>query len=273
MTTISITKAISLMPEELQKLSNAELAELHKLLKDSKQKKALKKADIVGGILSARIKEAKQEPKQEELVLVENSVKTPVKKPIVKKKETPIEDALKTPKVKTVTKHDIVKELKELAGENEAPDQSKEEPKQEEPKQEPSFIRPQEEQPDLTKLSQEQLLKYIATLEQKHEKFPQVVEATKTKYVRTEFPTVKDIQNELLKNPMNLYVFADERIDDRKTQFLVLFASPEVIVLLDRNREKNTTITIETKNVTATHLKFPKDKSTYEFAFYRREKK
>jgi hypothetical protein len=76
-----------------------------------------------------------------------------------------------------------------------------------------------------------------------------------------------------MKQPMSLYCYVDERFDDKHTQFLVLYANEEIIVMLDRTREKNTTITLKTSEVQGTTLKFPKDKNTYEYAFYIREKK
>lgn len=279
MTNISITKAISMSVEEFQKLQLSELAELHKLLADSKQKKALRKADLVAGVITAKKKERKSE-EQAELVGAENSVKTP-KKPTPKKAD-PITEELKkpTPKLVKPSKPKQAEELKKLAGEDEEQPQeqskgvTEDKPQeQEQEQQEPTFKRPTQEQPDFANMTKEELMKYVATLEAKTEKFPKVIDGQKTKYTRTEFENVKAIQDVLLKNPMNLYIFADERIDEKKTQFLVLFASSECLVLLDRNRQKNTTITFEMKNVTATHLKFPKEKSQFEYAFYIREKK
>jgi hypothetical protein len=277
---ISITKAISMNVEELQQLEASQLAELHKLLADSKQKKALRKADLVAGILKAKLQAIKEQPQDEKQPVTagaENSTKAPVKKPVVKKpvaKADPLTEALLNTPKKPVVKKPTADELKELAGENEPTgDQQPQQEKEPEPVKEPSFIRPQQEQPDLTKLSQEELLKYIAQLEAKAEKFPAIVEGEKTRYKRAEFENVQAIQQHLLKHPMSLFAFVDEKLDERKTTFLVLFASPEVLVILDRNRHKNSTTTIPMKDVTATQFNFPKDKQKFDYAFYIREKK
>jgi hypothetical protein len=288
MTTLSINSALQMTLEDIQKLSLAELAELHNMCANSKQKKALRKADLIAGIIQAKKKtqaieaqeepkkeEPKAEPKQEELVLVENSVKTPEKKPFADNLKKAGIKLTGKPMPKVKPKQEEPKtEAKPKAIVKPKAEPKKEEPKKEEPKKEepkPSFKRPENNAPDLTKMSKEELLKYVASLEQKAEKFPKVLDGNKTRYVRTEFENLKEIQAELISNPMHLYCFVDERLDEKQTQFLVLFASTEIVVLLDRSREVNTTITIETNKIQGATLQFPKDKNKYEFSFYVKE--
>jgi hypothetical protein len=284
MTNLTVSKALTLSVEDFQKLTLSELAELHKLLADSKQKKALRKADLVAGVINSKKKEAKQE-EQKELVTVgaENSTKAPTK-PIIKKPQpkqqpkqaNPIEKHLEQPKPKAQPKQPTKAELEALANESLPKDADKpaDEPKAEkEPPKPKTFKRPSEERPDFSTMSQEQLLAYIAQLEEKAETFPKVFNGEKTKYTRTDFESVTDLQKFLREKPYSLYCFVDEKQDEKLTQFLVLFASPEILVVLDRTRYKNSVTTIEMKNVTETVLKFPKEKLQFEYAFYIREKK
>jgi hypothetical protein len=283
MSTITVSKALSLSVEDFQKLTLAELAELHKLLADSKQKKALRKADLVAGVINSKKKAVKQEEQKEEPTLftvgAENSTKAPIKKPLPKqqpKQVDPITDALKQPKQQPKPKQPNKAELEALGNESLPKDEGKPkaEPKAEkEPTKPQTFKRPIEERPDFSTMSQEQLLAYIAQLEEKAETFPKVFNGEKTKYTRTDFESVTDLQQFLRTKPYSLYCFVDEKQDEKLTQFLVLFASHEILVVLDRTRYKNSVTTIEMKNVTETYLKFPKEKLQFEYSFYIREKK
>jgi hypothetical protein len=301
MTVITVSKALSLSVEDFQKLELAELAELHKLLADSKQKKALRKADLVAGVINSKKKEAKQqqqeEQQQEEPTLftvgAENSTKAPAKpfaeslkksgmkltgkmpKPKAQTKD-PLTDSLKQPKPKATPKAPTKQELEALGNESlqeqqKADAKPKAEKKEENKPQ--TFKRPTESKPDLTAMTQEQLLLYIQQLEEKSETFPQVFNGEKTKYTRIDFENVTELQTHLRTKPYSLYCFVDEKQDEKLTQFLVLFASPEILVVLDRTRYKNTVTTIEMKNVTESVLKFPKEKLQFEYSFYIREKK
>jgi hypothetical protein len=215
-TNLTVTQGLSLSVEDMQAMTLAQLAELHSIMKESKQKKAGKRADLIAGIITAKKKEAKKaEP---EKVAVENSAKVKAK------------PAKKVAKPKASAKP------------------AKTEEKAEEPKAEAK----QEEAPkqkSLDSMTKEELLAFISSMETKQDVFPEIIEATKMKYVKTSFDNVKEIQNQLKSSPYSLYLFMDERLkDENLTQFLVLFANAEVVVLLDRNRQKNTTITLATKD-------------------------
>lgn len=255
---MSITQILTLSVEALQGKSLAELAELHNSLKDSKQKKAMKKADLIAGIINAKKKEAKEaEPKAEEkeLVTVENS-----KKLVAKPKAT-----AGAPKAEDKPKATVKPKVTPKAEEQE----QEEQPKADKPKATvKSLKRPKQEQPDLSKMSQEQLMNYVQTLQEQTETFPSEIPAEKSTYNRLEFETLKDIQRELIERPMTLYLFADEKIDDKLTQFLVLFVNAEAIVLFDRNRQKNTTITLKPEQLEAEHITM--DKQKFKYAFYSR---
>jgi hypothetical protein len=259
---LTITQAININVEELQKYSLVELAELHNFLTTSKQKKAKRKADLVAGLINAKKKEQPKEEK--EPVAIENSVKVKPKPKASKKSAGVTEDVEPEKESKPDKSKKVTPKAKPKA---EAKAEEKVEPKK--PK---SLKKDKGEKPDLSKMSQEELVAYVQQLEEKVETFPTVIEGQKTKYVRTEFDNVTDIQKQLMDNPYATFLFADEKIDDNLTSFLVLFASSEVIVLLDRNREKNTTLTIKTDQLDATHIKFNKA-GKFEYSFYIREKK
>jgi hypothetical protein len=272
---MTISNALQLTIEDLQAMSTEELTSLHSMLVVSKQKKASRKLDLVEGVLKGR-KADKPEPQAEpEPETVENSVKTP-KKPTVKaggKKPT-----VKKPSPKKTPQEqlDAIQKKQEEQAEQENEQEEQEERKEEKkPTPKPTSLKKtKEEQPDLTKMSQAELLEYVKQLEAKTETFPEVIAGTKVDFKKAEFENVQEIQQFLLKRPYELFLFCDEKYDDNKhTCFIVLFANPEVVVLLDRNRQKNTTITLKTEQLTATHLLFPKDKAKFEYSFYTKEKK
>lgn len=260
---LSITQILSISLEDLQAMSSDQLNELHSLLLDSKQKKAMRKLDLIEGILKVREKE---EPKQEELVLVENSVKAPIKPKAGAKKPNAGKPKL-TPKPKAEGKAEEPKA--------EAQEQPQEQPKAEDkPKAPKSLKKPEESKPDLSKMTQEELLEYAKQLQSKVEIFPEVINGDKVNFVKTDFESVKDIQQFLLKRPFDLFMFVDEKYDDnKKTCFLVLFVNSDITVILDRNRQKDQTLTLQTEQIDATHITFPKEKSKYKYSFYTKEKK
>ena len=71
--------------------------------------------------------------------------------------------------------------------------------------------------------------------------------------------------------PYQLYLFADERLNEL-TQFIVLFANDEIVVLLDRNQQRNTTVTIKTEQLKAEYIVFEKE-GKFPYCFYLREAK
>lgn len=258
---MSITQILSLSVEALQGKNLAELSELHKALNDSKQKKAIKKADLIAGIITAKKKQGEKLPEApkvdeqpsieeaKELAPVENSTKAPVKPKL---------------KPKTSTKAPLKQQIKEAEA-----DEPKAEEKKPEPQKKPITLKKKRtEAPDLSKMSQEELIAYASTLQEQSEHFPLEIPAEKSTYKRTEFETLKDIQKELIERPMTLYIFADERLDDKLTQFLVLFANAEVVVLFDRNRQKNSTITLKAEQLEAENIII--DKKQFKYSFYSR---
>jgi hypothetical protein len=282
---MSITTALQLTIEDLQGMSNEDLRTLHSLLADSKQKKASRKLDLVEGVLKGRKEEKpeQEEPKEEKTPEpIENSVKTPSKKPTVKGKKPTVKTGGKKPTEKKPTPQeqlDAIQKKQEQQAEQENEQEQEQEQKKQEQEKKPapkpkSLKKPKEEQIDLTKLSQAELLEYVKQLEAKTETFPETIEGSKVDFKKIEFDNVQEIQKLLVKRPYELFLFCDEKYDDNKnTCFIVLFANPEIVVLLDRNRQKNSTITLKTEQLTATHLLFPKDKTKFEYAFYTKEAK
>lgn len=255
-TNLTIKQALSLPLETLQAMPIEELQSLHSVLKESTQKQATRKADLVSGIIKG-LKKASQvvaEVTSPQPELVENSVKAPSKKkPSKKKKEAEAETVAEEPK-KPAKKQ---------------PKKQEEKVEEEAPKKPKSLKRKAEKKADVTKMSQEELIEYAKTLQAEVEQFPEVISGEKSSYELIEFDTIKDMQVHLLANPMKLYVFADEKIDDELTQFLVLFVNQDIIVLLDRNRQKDTTITLKQEQVDAEHITMNKTK--FKYAFYNRK--
>ena len=254
----TLVQAMTYTVEDLQEKTLEELQELHSLLIKSKQKKARLQADLVAGIMSAKRKEQKAETETQASATVENSMK-PKRKSTVKKKadaqapaETPAPADEKTgEKVQADTQQA----------------QKKKAAKKVEAKKADNVEKPLEE------MSKEELLAYVKQLQKQkaREIFPQVIEGEKVKFTQVKLETIKDIQKTLLEKPYQLYLFADERLNEL-TQFVVLFANDEVIVLLDRNCQKNSTVTIKTEQLRVEHIVFEKE-GKFAYRFYIREAK
>ena len=125
----------------------------------------------------------------------------------------------------------------------------------------------------LEEMTREELLAYVKQLQEKQERevFPQVIEGERVRFVQLKLETIQDIQKVLLEKPYQLYLFADERLNEL-TQFIVLFANEEIIVLLDRNQQRNSTVTIKTEQLKADHIVFEKE-GKFAYRFYLREAK
>lgn len=287
-TTFTITAALALTLDQLQALPTEALKEVHETLKASPQKKASRKADLIAGILKGKSNqpeeaaETEEDAEQMELLPVENSAKKAAPKMKMTSK-TP-----RKPKVTAATeptgdqKAEMDADAKfhgdgEKADEKAAPKKTASRkptgktaaPKKEAAPKSKSLKRVKKNAPDVDAMTPEQLKEYAKTLTAQIEVFPEEIAGAKTTYsIMDNFETVKDMQKFLIENPMRLYVFADEKLDDDLTQFLVLFADEDVIVLLDRNRERNTTLTVPQKNFTADTITF--DKMKFQYSFYRR---
>lgn len=260
MTNLTIKQALALPLETLQAMPIEELKALHSTLKESTQKPATRKADLVAGIIKGIQKASKvvAEVTSPQAELVENSVKAPSKK-------KPSKKALK----------EQVKEA-EAEAKEEPKKPSKKQPKKEEaeakeeaPKKAKSFKRKAGKKADVTKMSQEELVEYAKTLQAQAEQFPEVIKGEKSSYELIEFDTIQDMQKHLLTSPMKLYMFLDEKMDEELTQFLVLFVNQDIIVLLDRNRQKDTTLTLKQEQVSEEEITINKVK--FKYAFYNRK--
>jgi hypothetical protein len=267
---MTLVQALALTLEEIQGKELSELAELHSVLATSKQKKAKRQADLVAGIINAKKKElkaaepaeAKEEEKEPVLVGAENSAKPKLKG--AKPKANRGGKAAK-PKAKPAQKEEPEED------QDDQPEADKPKADQPEPKKPKSLKRKKKDTPDVSKMSKEELEKLAVQLIENDSRFPKEISGKNTTFKKAEFETLEEIQAHLMEQPLSLYVFADERLDDSLTQFQLLFANAEVIVLLDRNRKKNSTVTIKTDQLEAEHLAF--DKERFEYSFYVRETK
>ena len=251
---MTLVDALKFTVEELQEKSLEELQELHNILSASKQKKARLQADLVAGIMNAKQKEqAKAQAQQEEqqdaqevAATVENSVKVKPKKKVTTKKKA---DA-------------------------EAQAEQKEEDKPKKaPKKKVTAKKADAGEKPLEEMSKEELLAYVKAMQEKQarEIFPEVIEGEKVRFTQIKLETIQDIQKLLVEKPYQLYLFADERLNEL-TQFIVLFANDEIIVLLDRNQQRNTTVTLKTEQLKADHIVFEKE-GKFAYRFYIREAK
>jgi len=244
---LNITDAMNISPEEIQALSVEDLQTLHSKLQDSKQRKAKRTLDIVSAQLKlrkAKAPKAKEEAKEEK-VLVENSVKT-IKKPSKPATKAPAKaSAGKTPA------------KKEKASTKPAPKKKAE-----------------SKAKSLDEMTKEELVAYVQALQEEKERetFPEVVEASdKIQYTQLKLDGVRAIQEAILENPMCLSLFADEKLDDKLTNFTVLYASSTILVLLDRTRHKDTTLTLPITSIKKEgKIDFGQD-GKFDFRFYLRE--
>lgn len=259
---MTIVEALKYTVEELQEKSLTELEELHSILSASKQKKARLQADLVAGIMNAKKKEVKEKAQTQTEVKAENSVKTKVKlkaqaqadaqasaeqkkKKVTKKAEAKTEEKAKAPK-KTPKKKATEKEATKKAEQTEKP---------------------------LEEMTREELLAYVKAMREKQarEIFPEVIEGEKVRFTQVKLETIHDIQKVLLEKPYQLYLFADERLTEL-TQFIVLFANDEIVVLLDRNQQRNSTVTLKTEQLKADYIVFERE-GKFSYRFYIREAK
>ena len=243
---MTLVQALQFTVEDLQAKTLEELQELHSILSGSKQKKARLQADLIAGIISAKRKD------QKVTATVENSVK-PKRRATVKKEKADAQAP--------------VDEKTEEKAEAETPKKKKATPKKVPTKKADSVEKPLEE------MSKEELLAYVKQLQEQkaREVFPQVIEGEKVRFTQVKLETIQDIQKVLLEKPYQLYLFADERLNEL-TQFVVLFANDEVIVLLDRNQQRNSTVTIKTEQLKADYIVFEKE-GRFAYRFYIREAK
>lgn len=249
---MTLVQALQFTVEDLQAKTLEELQELHSILSGSKQKKARLQADLIAGIISAKRKD------QKVTATVENSVK-PKRRATVKKEKADAQAPAETPAP--------ADEKTEEKAEAETPKKKKATPKKVSTKKADNVEKPLEE------MSKEELLAYVKQLQEQkaREVFPQVIEGEKVRFTQVKLETIQDIQKVLLEKPYQLYLFADERLNEL-TQFVVLFANDEVIVLLDRNQQRNATVTIKTEQLKADYIVFEKE-GRFAYRFYIREAK
>jgi hypothetical protein len=268
-------KAVLAMPiEALQAKPLEELNVLHTTLKASADKKAHRKADLIQGIMNGMKKALKAvtDTVQGELLPIENSVKA---KPKAKKAPSKKAPVIKNPEAHAVAEQveaptEAPKATTKKAPSKKAPTKKEEAPATEEaPKAPKSLKRIKKAKPNMDEMTAEQLKEYAKSLEEKTEDFPSEINGEKSAYTRIEFDTLKEIQDHLIKKPMTLFMLVDEKLDENLTHFLVLFANTEIIVLLDRNREKNSTITVKQDKLDAEHITM--DKIKFKYSFYARK--
>ena len=249
---ITVAQALALPLDTLQTMSIEGLEAIAEVLATSKDKRATRKLDLVKGLLKGKKAEA---PKAEP-VTVENSTK----KPAPKKKAPAKKPTAK--KAESVAEPETVEEEKPKTAKKPAPKKQEAEA----PKAPKSLKRPTSKKKDLSKMSPEELKAYVAELEEKAEGMPKEIKGENVHLKRVEFDTIEDIQKHLLAKPFQLFLLADEKQDENLTQFQVLFANAEILVLLDRNRQKNSTVNVDVSKMTAEHLVF--DKLKFSYAFY-----
>lgn len=101
--------------------------------------------------------------------------------------------------------------------------------------------------------------------------FPAEIEMTKGKLVATDFKEVLDVQKALIEKPYQVYIQVHEGLDDIATTFLVVFMNENKLILVDKSREKDTTLDLFTKDMTKTTVMI--DKRPCPFKFYVKESK
>ena len=238
---MTLAQALQFTVDDLQAKTLEELNELHSILSRSKQKKARLQADLVAGIMTAK-KKAEAEAK---------ATKTK-KKVTAKKKATATATATAEAEAKAEAEANTTVE-------------NSVKPKK--------AVQKKKADKSLEEMTREELLAYVKQLQEQkaREVFPQVIEGEKVRFVQVKLETVHDIQNVLLDKPYRLYLFADERSNEL-TQFLVLFANEEIVVLLDRNQQRNSTVTIKTEQLKENYIVFEKE-GKFAYRFYIREAK
>jgi hypothetical protein len=276
----TLKDALKLSVDDLQTFNPGELAMLHTLVTEgtpTKQSKRL--ADLIAGIIQGKKKNGETAPAP----TVENSVKTAPKKPTAPKAKTapatvepgsvtkaPEQEPGKpAPAKKTLTKKPTAP----------APAPKKEEPKQpQQTKGKPAPVpAPKKKAGDVYEgLSPEQIA-YFKELESKAKNaqvFPATIEGGNSVFTVTEYKDVKELQAQLMTNPYSVYCFMNERIDNKLTQFLVVYADDEQILLLDKNRQKGSTMSTQPEALnTLEHRDLKKQDLSFPVQFYTREVK
>lgn len=228
---MTITEILKTTPEELQAKSVEELQAMHAQAEKSNQKKLKLKADVIRGVLNAK---SKEEPKA---APAPEAKKEPEKVLVENSVKKPA--ARKAPAKKAPAKKPEVKAVEEKkAPAKKAPAAKKAAPVKEEP-------------------------------EAKQELFPDVIKTDKSSYEAVKLKTVEEIQQALVDEPFHYYLFVDEEVE-QPVQFLILFASKDVIVLLDRNDMINTTVTIKTKQLKPDVIDWGKEHGKFPYRMYRK---
>ena len=262
---LSLKEAQAISVDVLTQLTVDELSFLLKVLERSDTKVSKRKADLVKGIMKTTI--LKNAPKETQQIVAEHSKKkTPKKSPKALKeqiKEAEAEVKEEETKPAKASKKSPKKSPKQA--------EEKAEERVEEPKKPKSLKKKKKDVPNPAKMSQEELIEYAKQLQEASETFPKVMDLEKTVFTMTDFETVEDIQEALVTDPYTTYIFVDEKIDKSLTQFIVVYANSEVIVLVDKNREVNSTITIKHEQMDADHITI--NKTQFEYSFYTRKNK
>lgn len=258
--TYTITEALAVFPEDLKSKPLEEVQAIADALATSTAKKAKLKLDLVIGTLEARRKEAKKSgdsAAEQDVKAIENSLKKKPRsnkpKKVAPKKEEPKQEELPL---------------------EEKPEEVAEEPKPKSPKK--AAPKKEKTEKGAEGTSDKELLEKLAALEKENAKlknkiFPDVIERKdKAPLVAQDLPNVKDVQKILIERPLELFMYCHEGLDDNSTVFTVLFMNEEILVLLDRSRQANTTLTLQVKNMRQRSVTI--DKRECPFRFYLSEK-
>lgn len=274
----TVKQAMSLMPEALAKLSLEELQTVAEVLKGSSDKRAERKLDLVKGVLEARRKEAKkagETDREKEIRAIENSIKKPKaeqdKLPLdgeeADKPEEQPQNSAKSTNSRQKPKLTINRNSKNQKPEPETKPDAKPEPKPQ-PQSKP-------EQTDKMKELQKQMKEFQKQMKELAEEnralkgklFPDEIEINDGVVVEAiKLPELADIQRVLQDRPYKLMMYVHEGIDDQLTAFTVLFANEAILVLLDRSREINSTMTLQVKDMTESSVRI--DNRDCPFNFY-----
>jgi hypothetical protein len=274
----TIAEIISTPPESLMTLSLSELEEVHKTVSAGTTKPAKAKTDLIAGIIAGKRKEEKRTAKPE---AVANSVKQPAAPKGAAAAATAAAAAPKSPvkpsaaapaaPVKPAAPKGNVKPAAAAPAAPAAPTKPAAKPPQPAPKA-AAAAKPSK---PVEQMDQAELIAYAKELEAKAEKFPAVLDTPKSLFKRFEPETVQELGAMLIANPYHVFCFIDERIDDNLTQCLVVYASDKSVLAVDKNRQKETHMTIATDAV-ASRVWTIKDGGatlTFPLAFYVREPK
>lgn len=274
----TLSEIMQSTPEALMLLSLQQLEEVHKIAQTGTTKAAKNKVDLVAGIISAKKKEeqkAAKAAKQPEAIA--NSVKAPAAPKAAAaaaaapKGQAPAAPKGSTPAAPTAApKAPGAKPQAATKPQAAAPAAPKAQAAAAAPKATPP-IKPKK----LEEMSPEELLAHAKTLEKKADKFPEEIETGKSVFKRVVPADAEELGAVLLAHPYNVFMFVDERIDDNLTQFLVTYASEKIIVIVDKNRQKECHMGIDTVTTLANNAIVEKQGGqtlTFPLAFYVKEK-